>query len=250
MVVNPFEFLGVEPNASEQEIKSAYRKRLKQLHPDKHVGAPEHIVSQLADFTRQLNEAYVDLTQNLERYRREFLQSETRPANRPNPFGLSKSTVNRLATTQVTKDYLTRLSREISFPVSTTNIALTALRMRSLTLRNQSVREEHSLQFALMFILGARVAQSILGEIQGETEDVLELEYQESQSYIQGATDDAQYFLEVNDSDIESFVDGLPATMRAWILEESVNASNQKIDTQRTLLRFFASGMTFVALQA
>jgi hypothetical protein len=248
--VNPFEFLGVEPDATEQEIKSAYRQRLKQLHPDKHVGAPEHIVTQLAEFTRQLNDVYVDLNQNLDYYRHKFAPTEPRIANKPNPFGLTKSTLSRLESLNISSPGLDRLQMQLRFPHVTSNLALTAIRMRSLALKDGEFREEFSFQLAMMFLLGARVAQSVFGERFGESGEVLDLEYPDSQSYLQGATDDAQYFLDVSDSDIQSFVTTFPSILRKWIKDETDNASIGNITTGKMLQRFFVSGFVFVSLQA
>mgnify|MGYP000118627465 CR=1 FL=1 len=38
--MNPYEVLGVKPGASQDEIKSAYRKLVKQYHPDQYVDNP------------------------------------------------------------------------------------------------------------------------------------------------------------------------------------------------------------------
>ncbi|MGL4772389.1 MAG: J domain-containing protein [Clostridium sp.] len=60
--MNPYEVLGVKPGASQEEIKSAYRKLVKQYHPDKYVDNP---LQELAkEKMAEINEAYNMLSSN------------------------------------------------------------------------------------------------------------------------------------------------------------------------------------------
>ncbi len=59
---NPYEILGISENASEEDIKTAYRELVKKYHPDKYQNNP------LADLAeeklREVNEAYDFLIKN------------------------------------------------------------------------------------------------------------------------------------------------------------------------------------------
>ncbi|WP_297421141.1 DnaJ domain-containing protein [Clostridium sp.] len=60
--MNPYEVLGVKPGASQDEIKSAYRKLIKQYHPDQFGDNPLKDLAQ--EKMIQINEAYEALTKN------------------------------------------------------------------------------------------------------------------------------------------------------------------------------------------
>lgn len=60
--MNPYEVLGVSENASQEEIKRAYKEMVKKYHPDKHQNNP---LSDLAEEKLQeINEAYDMLMKN------------------------------------------------------------------------------------------------------------------------------------------------------------------------------------------
>jgi molecular chaperone DnaJ len=59
---NPYEVLGIQQGASEEEIKRAYREMVKKYHPDQYQDNP---LSALAEEKlREINEAYEALTKN------------------------------------------------------------------------------------------------------------------------------------------------------------------------------------------
>ena len=59
--MNPYEVLGVKPGASQEEIKSAYRKLVKQYHPDQYVDNPLKDLAQ--EKLAEVNKAY-DMIKN------------------------------------------------------------------------------------------------------------------------------------------------------------------------------------------
>jgi len=58
--MNPYEVLGIKPGASQEEIKSAYRKLVKQYHPDQFTDNPLQKLAQ--EKLTEINEAYDKLS--------------------------------------------------------------------------------------------------------------------------------------------------------------------------------------------
>ena len=55
-MTDPYKVLGITPNATDDEINTAYRKLVKQYHPDKYVGNP--LADLAAEKIKEINEAY------------------------------------------------------------------------------------------------------------------------------------------------------------------------------------------------
>jgi DnaJ-domain-containing protein 1 len=53
-----FETLGITPNASNDEVKLAYKKKIKEFHPDKYINANPQVVSEAQQKTHKIVEAY------------------------------------------------------------------------------------------------------------------------------------------------------------------------------------------------
>ena len=81
MIENPFAILGVEANATMEEITSAWREKVKKLHPDRYPDAPPEIVAKLNEEISRVNVSYQVLKGDLERMRLVFGNSSTETAN-------------------------------------------------------------------------------------------------------------------------------------------------------------------------
>lgn len=57
---DPYEVLGVPKTATQEEIKTAYKKLAKQYHPDRYIGNP--LADLAAEKFKEINEAYDTLT--------------------------------------------------------------------------------------------------------------------------------------------------------------------------------------------
>jgi len=55
-MTDPYKVLGITQNATDDEINTAYRKLVKQYHPDKYVGNP--LAGLAAEKIKEINEAY------------------------------------------------------------------------------------------------------------------------------------------------------------------------------------------------
>ena len=57
-----YDIIGVDPNARQEEIKKAYRDKLKQYHPDIFMNQPEWVREEAERMSKKLNEAYEELS--------------------------------------------------------------------------------------------------------------------------------------------------------------------------------------------
>ena len=206
-------------------------------------------MAQLASFTQELNDIYKDLLLNLEHFRNLHSRPKREPSKAkgiaPNPFSLKESLVRKIENSSIETDALDRLAATLKFPQGVTNLVLTALKMRSVAIRVSDFDETKNAELVMMFLLGTEIAQLILGERIGESDDVLELK-----GYAQGAIDDAEYFMSVSNGDLHDFVVNFPLALKKWISIETRRLSNGSSSFASTLQRFILSGIIFILFQA
>ena len=56
MITDPYKILGIDPNASDEEVKKAYRRLSRKYHPDANIGAPNS--EQIEETFKQIQQAY------------------------------------------------------------------------------------------------------------------------------------------------------------------------------------------------
>ena len=57
-MTDPYKVLGISPDATDEEVKKAYRRMAMKYHPDKVANAGEQIRQQATEKFRKINEAY------------------------------------------------------------------------------------------------------------------------------------------------------------------------------------------------
>lgn len=81
--MDPYEILGIRPNAGREEIELAYRGRRSQYHPDRYAQSDADTQAWATGKMQELNQAYAVLGNPEERAR--FERARARPSSRPEP---------------------------------------------------------------------------------------------------------------------------------------------------------------------
>jgi curved DNA-binding protein CbpA len=140
--MNPYEILGVKPGASQDEIKSAYRKLIKQYHPDQFGDNP---LKNLAEEKMiEINEAYEALTKNSgnNNYNSNNYNNSSSSYN----YNNSSSSYNYSNTSNASYDF-----QEIRRLIQSGNYAVAESRLNSV---NSRTAEWHYLYGAVMLNKG------------------------------------------------------------------------------------------------
>lgn len=82
-----YDILGVRPEATDQEIKEAYRDKCFILHPDRMVGAPKSAQLKAQEELKKVNKAYDVLKDQVkrQRYHQEWLKGHEKPPSPQSP---------------------------------------------------------------------------------------------------------------------------------------------------------------------
>jgi curved DNA-binding protein CbpA len=78
---SPHETLGVDAGASQKQVQAAYRRLVKELHPDRHPDDPER--SQKEEKLKRVNVAYEKLQKGFAKAAGSAQESRSAPATKP-----------------------------------------------------------------------------------------------------------------------------------------------------------------------
>ena len=92
MVTNPYKILDIPESATDEEVKSAYRKLAKKYHPDKYVDSPLKDVAD--EKMKEINEAYEVLSDAEKRTKYDILRGILHTKTKENKTSEKTNTTN------------------------------------------------------------------------------------------------------------------------------------------------------------